>query len=87
MIDVVDQPKLWRVMRHALGIAAIGLLVAGTPTTAVAQAVDTAEAAAQRVKEQTGGRILGVRSSGGRYLVKVMTSDGRVRVVAVPARR
>jgi hypothetical protein len=87
MTKVMDKLMFGPAMRSALGAAALGLLIAGTPTVAVAQAVDNAQAAAQRVKEQTGGRILGVRSSGGRYLVKVMTSDGRVRVVAVPARR
>lgn len=44
----------------------------------------TADEAASIVRDQTGGRILGVRAQGKRFLVKV-AQGGKVRVVAVPA--
>lgn len=47
----------------------------------------TAEQAAETVRRQTGGRILGVQESGGGYRVKVLTPSGEVRSVTVPGRR
>lgn len=56
------------------------------PVAAQSGSAGSAEEAARIVKRDTGARVLGVRQMGGRYLVKIMTGDGGVRVVAVPAR-
>jgi hypothetical protein len=47
----------------------------------------TAEQAAEKVRRQTGGRVLDVRKSGGGYRVKVLTPSGEVRSVTVPGQR
>lgn len=81
-----------RVGRGAARLAGLWLLALLTvcgPGEAAAQAggARSADEAAAMAQARTGGRVLGVSSQGGRYLVKVLTAHGRVRVVAVPAAR
>ncbi|GJM39653.1 MAG: hypothetical protein DHS20C19_30200 [Acidimicrobiales bacterium] len=65
-------------------VACVGAVT--PPAAAQSGGAGSAEEAARIVKRDTGARVLGVRQMGGRYLVKIMTGDGGVRVVAVPAR-
>lgn len=67
-------------------IAVMAFLALSAPSPGAAAGASSADEAAQVVKAKTGGQILGVKRQGGRYLVKVLTGNGRVRVVAVPAR-
>ena len=61
-------------------------LGAGLPAPVQAAAGSADEAAAQ-ARQQTGGRVLRVREQGQSYEVKVLTPDGAVRNVRIPARR
>jgi uncharacterized membrane protein YkoI len=62
------------------------------PVHPVARMVRTAEQgismreAVDKVKQQTGGRILDARTSNGHYRIKVLTPAGDVRVYRVDAR-
>ena len=47
----------------------------------------TADQAAERVRKQTGGRVLRVDAVGDGYRVKVLTPSGEVREITVPAGR
>lgn len=45
----------------------------------------TAGEAAERVRKETGGRVLSVEGGGNGYRVRVLTPKGEVQVVRVPA--
>jgi hypothetical protein len=47
----------------------------------------TAGEAAERVRKDTGGRVLSVEDGGNGYRVRVLTPKGEVRVVSVPRGR
>lgn len=47
----------------------------------------TAGEAAERVRKDTGGRVLSVEDGGNGYRVRVLTPKGEVRVVPVPGGR
>ncbi len=47
----------------------------------------SADQAAERVRKQTGGRVLRVDQTGDGYRVKVLTPAGEVREITVPAGR
>jgi nitrous oxide reductase accessory protein NosL len=47
----------------------------------------SADQAAERVRKQTGGRVLRIDDAGNGYRVKVLTPAGEVREIAVPAAR
>ncbi|MBT6275847.1 MAG: hypothetical protein HOI95_17145 [Chromatiales bacterium] len=66
-------------------VLVVALMSAAPPAQASGGASSPDEAAAI-VEARTGGQILGVRTQGRRYLVKVLTSNGRVRVVTVRAK-
>jgi uncharacterized membrane protein YkoI len=75
---------------RSVGLAV--LLLAGPWATAQdlhAQRAETLQDAVQRVQQETGGKILSahtVRSGKSKvYRIKVLTPDGRVRVVQVQA--
>ena len=80
---------LHHVVRHcrtlAIAIALSAVVSVPMPSTAQARTASSPEQAASLVKQRTGGRILGVRADGDRYLVKVMKGT-KVKVVAVPRR-
>jgi uncharacterized membrane protein YkoI len=72
----------------SLGGALLALALA-LPDTAAAQRAISVRDAVERVQRETGGRILSAETVQiGRqriYRVKVLTPDGRVRVISVPA--
>ncbi|NKC12532.1 MAG: hypothetical protein GKR94_10110 [Gammaproteobacteria bacterium] len=82
---VTAGPSLAGLLRTLLVALALALGLTAAPAAA-AQASSPDEAAAM-VQARSGGQILGVQAKQGQYLVKVLTGDGRVRVVAVPMRR
>lgn len=47
----------------------------------------SADQAAERVRKQTGGRVLRIDDAGNGYRIKVLTPAGEVREIAVPAGR
>jgi hypothetical protein len=71
-----------------LGVAATVLLAAGTAAGVRARDISAQEAVAQ-VQRDTDGKVLSVQTLnvGKRrvYRIKVLTRDGQVRVVQVPA--
>jgi hypothetical protein len=82
--------------RLLAGLAAVllsGLLLLASPMTAVADrgpgkgAGMTADQAAERVRKQTGGRVLRVDAVADGFRVKVLTPSGEVREITVPSGR
>lgn len=75
-------------MRLVFAIALAVLLVAAAKPAAAQRALDLQDAV-ERVQRRTGGRILSAETVRvGRqkhYRVKVLTPEGRVRIVMVPA--
>ena len=75
-------------MRFSLAIALLALMLA-LPDPAAAQRAISVRDAVERVQRETKGRILSAETVQiGRqriYRVKVLTPDGTVRVVSVPA--
>jgi hypothetical protein len=75
-------------MRVSLVIALVALMLA-LPFAAAAQRAISVRDAVEHVQRETGGRILSAETVQiGRqriYRVKVLTPDGRVRIVSVPA--
>ncbi len=81
--SVHEVVRLCRASTIAMALSALMLVVMPSTAPAQAQVASSPEQAARVVKQRTGGRILGVRADGDRYLVKVMKGT-KVKVVAVP---
>ena len=85
LLLVLGAPFALRAAADAPGVARIGNLVLAQTNREIGP-----NEAAALVQARTGKRVLGVktRRSDGRYLhlVKVLSKDGRVRVVPVDAR-
>ena len=75
-------------MKHLLAIAglAVAVLVAAMPVVAAPMTLQDAIA---KVERETGAKVLSAETKGGArqkvYRIKVLTRDGQVKVIDVPA--
>ena len=75
-------------MKHLLAIAglAVAVLVAAMPAVAAPMTLQDAIA---KVERETGAKVLSAETKGGArqkvYRIKVLTRDGQVKVIDVPA--
>lgn len=70
-----------------LALAALGLSLALSSTLTLPSPGSLSPAEAGEIAQrQTGGRVLAVKPTDGGYQVKVLTPDGAVRYVFVPAK-
>jgi len=77
-----------RLVKHLLAIAglAVAVLVAAMPAVAAPMTLQDAIA---KVERETGAKVLSAETKGGArqkvYRIKVLTRDGQVKVIDVPA--
>lgn len=75
-------------MKHLLAIAGLAVAVLVTAMPAVATPMTLQDAIA-KVERETGAKVLSAETKGGArqkvYRIKVLTRDGQVKVIDVPA--
>jgi len=75
-------------VKHLLAIAGLAVAVLVTAMPAVATPVTLQDAIA-KVERETGAKVLSAETKGGArqkvYRIKVLTRDGQVKVIDVPA--
>ena len=75
-------------MKRLLTIAGLCVVLSAAPQSGVAAAMTLQEAIA-KVEHETGAKVLSAETKGGVrqkvYRIKVLTRDGKVKVIDVPA--